>query len=203
MLFFSAQLFAAEKIEMQALMPGMVVLLIDGERTTLKTGESAQGVKMISSTTHSAVLEVNGERNTYQMGTSIGTSFHKPEMITERLVMDAHGMFKRYGSINGHSVNFLIDTGASSVAMSAREARKLGIQYHLKGKVTRANTASGLAKAWAVKFKTVRLGQLLEHNVKGMVVDGDYPTQVLLGMTFLNRMKVEKSGNTMIITRKK
>jgi len=54
-----------------------------------------------------------------------------------------------------------------------------------------------------VRFKTVRLGKLLEHNVRGMVVDGDYPEQVLLGMTFLNRMKVEKEGSTMKITRKK
>lgn len=199
----SALINAAEKIEVQALMPGMVVLLIDGERTTLKAGASAQGVKMISSTTKSAVLEINGEQSSYQMGTTIGTSFIKPEMIIERVVSDSRGMFRSYGSINGHSVRFLIDTGASSVAISAREARKLGIQYHLIGIPARANTASGTAKAWVVKFKTVRLGKLLEHNVEGMVVDGDYPTQVLLGMTFLNRMKVEKESNTMKITRKK
>ena len=192
-----------KQIEIQALMPGMVVLLIDGDRTTLKTGDEQRGIKLISSTTTSAMLEVDGEQGTYQMGTTVSTNFKQREMITERVVSDNYGMFREHGSINGQSVKFLIDTGASSVAMSAKQARKLGILYRIDGVETRASTASGTAKAWAIKFKSVRLGKLVERNVQGMVVDGDYPRQVLLGMTFLNRMKVEKENNMMIITGKK
>jgi len=202
-LSFSQQVKAVEKIEVQALMPGMVVLLIDGNRTTLKTGGHSQGVKLISSTTQTAVLEVDGEKKNYQMGTTVSTSFRAREVITERVIIDNYGMFRSFGSINGHSVKFLVDTGASTVAMSAKDARSLGIQYQLEGIPTQASTASGLAKAWTIQLKTVSLGKLLEHNVRGMVVDGDYPRQILLGMTFLNRMKVEKEGNTMSITSKK
>jgi len=191
------------KIEVQALMPGMVVLMIDGSRATLKTGDKSQGVKLISSTTKTAVLEVNGEKKNYQLGTTISTNFTPREFITERVVFDDHGMFRSYGSINGQSVSFLIDTGATTVAMSAKEARKLGIQYRIDGTPTTARTASGIAQAWSVQLKTVRLGKLLEHNVRGLVIDGNHPAQVLLGMTFLNRMKVEKEGNIMKITRKK
>jgi len=194
---------AITQIEVQALMPGMVVLMIDGNRATLKTGDKSQGVKLISSTTKTAVLEVNGEKKNYQLGTTISTNFKPREFITERVVFDDHGMFRSYGSINGQSVNFLIDTGATTVAMSAKEARKLGIQYRIDGIPTTARTASGIAEAWSVQLKSVRLGKLLEHNVRGLVIDGDYPGQVLLGMTFLNRMKVEKEGNIMKITRKK
>jgi len=203
LLLFSLQVNAVDKIEVQALMPGMVVLLIDGNRTTLKTGGHAQGVKLISSTTNTAVLEVNGEKKNYQMGTTVSTSFRPRELITERVIIDNYGMFRSFGSINGHTVKFLVDTGASTVAMSAKDARRLGIQYRLEGTPTQASTASGLAKAWSIQLKTVRLGELLEHNVRGMVIDGDYPRQILLGMTFLNRMKVEKEGNTMSITSKK
>ncbi|MCW8934199.1 MAG: TIGR02281 family clan AA aspartic protease [Gammaproteobacteria bacterium] len=203
LLLFSQQTKAVEKIEVQALMPGMVVLLIDGNRITLKTGGHSQGVKLISSTTQTAVLEVDGEQKSYQMGTTVSTSFRPREVITERVIIDNYGMFRSFGSINGHSVKFLVDTGASTVAMSAKDARSLGIQYQLEGTPTQASTASGLAKAWSVQLKTVRLGQLLEHNVRGMVVDGDYPRQILLGMTFLNRMKVEKDGNTMSIISEK
>lgn len=203
LILFSQHVNAVEQIEVQALMPGMVVLLIDGSRTTLKTGAHSQGVKLISSTTKTAVLEVNGEKKNYQMGTTISTSFRPREVITERVIIDNYGMFRSFGSINGHSVKFLVDTGASTVAMSAKDARSLGIQYRLEGTPTQASTASGLAKAWSVQLKTVSLGKLLEHNVRGMVIDGDYPRQILLGMTFLNRMKVEKEGSTMSITSNK
>ncbi|VAW58462.1 hypothetical protein MNBD_GAMMA08-2286 [hydrothermal vent metagenome] len=203
LLLFALPLQAVETIDVQALMPGLVVLVIDGERATLRTGDNVDGVKLISSNTKSAILEVDGEKKEFKMGTTIGTHFKQRELITERVVSDKNGMFKGYGSINGQSVNYLIDTGATTIAMSAKEARKLGIQYRMEGKPTHANTASGIAKAWSIQLKTVRLGKLLERNVRGMVVDGDFPTQVLLGMSFLNRMKVEKEGKLMLITRKK
>lgn len=201
--FVSLQLHAVEQLEVQALMPGMVVLLIDGERVTLKANQtSPQGVKMISADTKSTVLEVDGKQKTYQMGTTVSTSYTPRSKITEQIMIDSMGMFKTHGSINGHSVALLVDTGATSVSMSARDARKLGIQYRLDGQPIKTNTASGVADAWRVKLKSVRLGQLLERNVEGVVVDGDYPKTVLLGMTFLNRMKVEKEGIKMTITKK-
>jgi len=191
------------QVEVQALMPGMVVLLVDGQRVTLKTGSEKQGVKLIKATSKTAVLEVNGQQKNYQMGTSVSTSFRERTVITERVTFDNNGMFNGYGSINGQSVRFLIDTGATTVAMSAKDARKLGIQYQLEGTPTTASTASGVAKAWSISLKSVRLGKLLEHNVRSIVVDGNYPRQVLLGMSFLNRMRVEKEGNTMTISRTK
>lgn len=195
--------FAVETIQVQALMPGMVVLKVDGERVTLKTGQqSAQGVKMISSDSRSAVLEVNGEQKQYQMGTAVSTNFSQRDIIFEQIMINNNGMFMSHGSINGHSVKYLVDTGASSVAMSSRDARKLGIQYRLNGEKIRASTASGIADGWVVNLKSVRLGKLIEYNVKGVVVDGDHPREVLLGMTFLNRMKVEKEAGKMTITQK-
>ena len=194
---------AVEQIEVQALMPGMVVLKIDGERITLKTGEeSPQGVKMISADTREAVLQIGGEQKSYTMGTTVSTHFTQRESMTEQVIMDDSGMFRSHGSINGHSVEYLVDTGATSVSMSARDARKLGIQYRLDGIPIRSHTASGMANGWRIQLKSVRLGQLVEYNVQGVVVDGDYPQYVLLGMSFLNRMKVTKEGNKMIITQK-
>ncbi len=202
-LHFTFSVNALEKIEMQALMPGMVVLLVDGSRVTLKTGKTIDGIKLISSTTKSAVLEVDGVKKTYQMGSAVSTQFRQRENISVRILRDQYGMFSAYGSINGQSVRFLVDTGATSVAMSANQARRLGLQYRLHGRPTKTSTASGLADAWSIRLKTVRLGQLIERNVQGIVVDGDYPRQVLLGLSFLNKMKVEKEGGIMVITRKK
>lgn len=200
---FSQLIFAAKKIEVQALMPGMVVLLIDDERITLKKHSPPfQGVKLLSSTTQSAIVEVDGEKKTLFMGSAVSTQFTQREIISEQVIADKHGMFRAHGSINGQSIKFLIDTGASSVAMSAKEARRLGIQYRLDGRPIKTNTASGIADGWALNLDSVSLGTLVEKNVRGTVIDGDYPYQVLLGMTFLNRMKVDKEGKKMVISKK-
>lgn len=189
------------QIEVQALMPGMVVLNVDQQRVTLKQGEAGEmGLELISSDTHSAVIETNGVARRYTMGSTVSTQFIQPEQVIEQIMADGRGMFRAHGSINGHSVRFLVDTGATSVALSASDARRLGIQYRLDGIPVTASTASGLAKGWRIRLGTVRLGQLLEKNVEAVVVDGDHPRQVLLGMTFLKRMRVDKDGNRMQIT---
>lgn len=194
---------AADNIEVQALMPGMVVLFIDGERVTLKKDNTTQqGVRLISSSTESALLEINGVRKTLLMGSSVSTTFTQREIISEQLIADNSGMFRTHGSINGQNIAFLVDTGASAVAMSAAHARQLGIQYRLIGSPVKTSTASGIADGWSLNLDSVRLGALVEKNVRGVVVDGDYPSQVLLGMTFLNRMKVDKEGKKMVISKK-
>jgi len=192
---------AKMQIEVQALMPGMVVLNVNQQRVTLKQGEAnEQGLRLISADTAAAVIEVNGVAQRFTMGSAVSTQFIQPRQLTEQIMADDRGMFRAHGSINGQSVRFLVDTGASSVAMSATDARRLGIQYRLDGIPVTANTASGLAKGWRVRLNTVRLGQLLEKNVEAVVVDGDHPSQVLLGMTFLKRMRVDKDGDRMQIT---
>lgn len=189
------------QIEVQALMPGMVVLNVDQQRVTLKQGEAGEmGLELISSDTNSAVIETNGVARRYTMGSAVSTQFIQPRQVVEQIMADERGMFRAHGSINGQSVRFLVDTGASSVAISATDARRLGIQYRLDGMPVTASTASGLAKGWRIRLATVRLGQLLEKNVEAVVVDGDHPRQVLLGMTFLKRMRVDKDGNRMQIT---
>lgn len=192
----------AMDIQVQALMPGMVVLNVDGERLTLKQGQTKKGIRMVSSDTATAVLEVDGEQATYKMGTTISTQFKQAEILSEQIIIDQYGMYRAYGSINGQTVSYLVDTGASSVAMSARDARKLGIPYRLEGIPTKTSTASGIADAWVIELKSVRLGKLVEKNVRGVVIDGDHPAHILLGMTFLNRMKVEKEAGKMIISQK-
>lgn len=204
-LFYAPLASAADQakmqIEVQALMPGMVVLNVNQQRVTLKQGEANdQGLRLISADTTSAVIEINGVAQRYTMGSAVSTQFIQPRQVIEQIMADERGMFRAHGSINGQSVRFLVDTGASSVAMSARDARRLGIQYRLDGIPVTANTASGLAKGWRIRLNSVRLGQLLEKNVEAVVVDGDHPSQVLLGMTFLKRMRVDKDGDRMQIT---
>ncbi|TNF37072.1 MAG: TIGR02281 family clan AA aspartic protease [Gammaproteobacteria bacterium] len=192
--------YAIDKVEVQGLFSGKAVLLVDDKRHIVAEGEQTpEGVKVISADSKSAVLEINGEQKRYPLGNSISTSYKKAASVKEQLVADDAGMFFTYGSINGHSVRFLVDTGATSIAMSSLDAKRLGIQYRLTGKPSRASTASGIAETWEIQLKTVKVGRLVQRNVDAVVINGNHPREVLLGMTFLDRLKVQKEGNKMIL----
>ena len=64
-------------------------------------------------------------------------------------------MFLRNGTINGRSVKFLVDTGATSVAMNSSQAKRLGIRYRLEGKPSTVSTASGFVKAYEQNYGRV------------------------------------------------
>ena len=198
-----AEASAVEKLEVQGLFSNKAVLMIDGQRHILGVGEtSPEGVRVIAADSKSATLEVDGQRKKYLLGTTISTRYAKPEVLKEQVFANQHGMYMTYGSINGQSVRFLVDTGATTVAMSANDARRLGIQYRLNGIPARANTASGIARAWRVTLKSVQVGRLKQKNVSAMVIEGSHPTEVLLGMSFLERLKVQKENGTMTLEQK-
>ncbi len=194
---------AVETIEVQGLFSNKAVIRIDGTRHILSVGEtSPEGVRVISANSKFAVLEINGKQQQYTLGNTISTQFKKSKQVTEQVFANRYGMFLTHGSINGHSVQFLVDTGATTVAMSAVQAKKIGLTYRLHGQPTKTSTASGIADAWVVKLKSVRLGQLKQSNVEAVVIEGNHPRHVLLGMSFLDQIKVQKEGDKMIFEMK-
>lgn len=193
---------AVEVVEVQALFPGKAMLLIDGETQVLSVGQTFSGVKLISADSKVTVLEIDGEQKNYTAGSAISMSYKKLEHVREQIMADTRGMFFTHGSINGRTTRFLIDTGATFIAMSAADAKNLGIQYRLDGERTQVSTASGLANAWRIKLRSVKLGQLEQKNIDAVVVDGQYPEEILLGMTFLERLKVTKEAGKMTLEQK-
>lgn len=198
----SSMVHAVEVVEVQALFPGKAMLLIDGETKVLSVGQTFSGVKMISADSKVTVLEIDGEQKSYTAGSAISMSYKKLEHVREQIMADTRGMFFTHGSINGRTTRFLIDTGATFIAMSAADAKNLGIQYRLDGERTQVSTASGLANAWRIKLRSVKLGQLEQKNIDAVVVDGQYPEEILLGMTFLERLKVTKEAGKMTLEQK-
>ena len=88
--------------------------MIDGTRRILSEGQlSPEGVRMISADSKSAVLEINGEQRQFTLGTTVSTTYKKPELIREQIIANDRGMYLTYGSINGQSVQFLVDTGSN------------------------------------------------------------------------------------------
>jgi len=111
-------------------------------------------------------------------------------------------MYTTVGSINGLPVSFLVDTGATQVAMNAAQARRLGIDYRVTGSPAEVTTASGVERAWMVSLDSVKLGELEVRNVQAVVLDGAQPQTTLLGMSYLGRMKIINDGQLMTLQKK-
>ena len=194
-----SNVFAVEKLVINGLFQNKAVVTIDGKQRILKKDKaSPEGVILIESNSEEAVIEVNGERNTYKLGEHIGSSFSRATASnTFTLAPDAGGMYTTTGFINGVSVNFVVDTGASLVFINKNVARQLGIKYKLTGKESVAYTASGVDKIYLVKFDRVRIGDIELRHVEGAVSDGDFPVVSLLGMSFLERLSMKRDGRVL------
>jgi aspartyl protease family protein len=106
------------------------------------------------------------------------------------------GHYLATGLINGHEVEFLIDTGATFVALSASVANRLGLK---KGIPSSSHTAGGVVQTFLVELDSVQLGPIRRHAVRASVVP-DMPGEgVLLGMSFLRDLELIQRGDTLII----
>lgn len=202
-LLWSLSALAVEKVRVMALFADKAMLQIDGKQRLLRAGQkSPEGVLLVSADANAAVIEFNGRRERYALGSQIGGHFAEREMAEVKIWADHRGSYNTVGSINGRMVDMLVDTGATSVAMSEREARRLGIPYRVHGEKTGVRTASGLARAYAITLDQVQVGELSLRQVEAVVVEGNSPEQVLLGMSFLSRVKMEHRGSLMVLQSK-
>jgi aspartyl protease family protein len=200
----SIQAAQSVEVQVQALFTGKAVLMIDGQRRVLGVGEtSPEGVKLLKSDSNGATLEIDGVSKDYILDSSTSYSFKKQESVEEQLFSNERGMFLTIGTINGQTVRFLVDTGATTIAMNTTQAKKLGVRYRIEGEKTRISTASSFVNGYSVKLKSVSVGKIKLKNVEAMVIDGKHPGPILLGMSFLNKLKVEKVGNMMKIMQRK
>jgi len=194
---------AADDVRVVGLFSDRVVLLIDGQQRLLKAGQtSPEGVKLISATSEKAILLVNGKQVAARMDGRVSARKRTPEVDEVQVWRNPTGMYTTVGSINGLLVTFLVDTGASAVAMNAREARRLGIDYRVVGRESGITTASGTERAWAVTLDTVKVGNLELRNVGAMVLEGEYPVTTLLGMSYLGQLEIDNDGRLMTLRKK-
>lgn len=174
---------------------------IDGSPPKLiAAGQTVQGVKLLSANSDAATFEIDGKQRTLAMGQSFASASGGSGKPSVTLSADPSGHFIVAGSINGSSVMFLLDTGASSVVLPAAEARRMGVNYKT-GQRVGASTANGVIQAWRVSLNNVRVGNISLNQVEGLVVESGMPA-VLLGMSFLNRTDMKREGQIMILTQR-
>ena len=116
------------------------------------------------------------------------------------LSADSGGHFVTSGAINGKSARFLVDTGATNLALSQSEAQNLGIDYR-KGERGTSMTANGPVPVHRVMLASVRVGEVQVYNVEATVVPMRMPF-VLLGNSFLTRFQMKRENDVLTLTKR-
>jgi len=187
---------AGTDVQVLALFGGKAMVEIDGKRRLLAVGEtSPEGVTLRAADAKEAEVEVDGVVSVYPLGTRISTSYRPPdEPQALRIRSNADGTFTTPGVIDNTGVVFLVDTGATQIAMNATVAKQIGIDFRT-GTPGVAETASGITRMYRVELRRVKVGDIELRHVPAMVTDDPvHPRQVLLGMSFLGRVEMQRDG---------
>lgn len=187
---------AATKLTLQALFKDKAIVLVDGSRRVLKVGEtSPEGIKLVTTDTKAEIATVafDGTTQVLRLGLVVAASAGGKGQVTLYAGGGAH--FFADGYINDAPVKFLVDTGATVVAMNSTDATRAGIDYKRTGKQELVSTASGMARSYAVKITKVQVGEITLHNVDATVIDGNFPQQPLLGMSFLGQLDMKREND--------
>jgi len=200
--FFPA-LCLANEVHVVAVSPGRSAsLVIDGGTPlTVMVGETAEGITLVRADADGATVRVHGVVQTLTLevyeqsvgAVAVGSSV--------KLSADAKGHFVSNGAVNGRSVRFMVDTGASLTTLSRAQAKHIGLRYR-GGAPARASTANGVVGGWLVSLDSVRVGGVTVRNVDAMVIDADLHVG-LLGMSFLDRFDIDQQGSTMVLRRRR
>ncbi|MDO5624638.1 MAG: TIGR02281 family clan AA aspartic protease [Pseudomonadota bacterium] len=193
----------AQSVSLQGMLGGKGLFIIDGGAPrALGPGQSAGGVRVVSTQGDQAVVLVDGERLTLRVGQTPVSVGGKPDSGSDRVVLtaDGSGHFYAEGNINNRPVRFMVDTGASAVAISQAEADRLRLPYR-EGQPVRVNTANGPVPGWLIKLHSVRVGDVTAYSVDAVVTPADMPA-ALLGNSFLNRFSMQREGSRMTLVRR-
>lgn len=175
------------------------IVQVDGKPRMLRAGErSPEGVLLVAADMQSATLEINGERRTLGISRPISTQFAEPERLTVRIQSGKGGHYFTPGRINGHAVEFIVDTGATAIAMNRPTAQRLGLNYRAGQRVS-MSTASGVVEAYRIMLDRVRVGSIEVSKVEAIVSTGEFPTDVLLGNSYLDKVDMRRESGVLVL----
>ena len=195
----------AQSVSLHGLLGRQALLIVDGKPPrAVAPGQTHLGVTVLSTDEDRAVVALaGGQRLTLRVGespVSVGGAPAPGGSDRVALSADARGHFITPGSINHRPTQFMVDTGASVVAIGQAEADRLGLSYRTGQPVT-LRTANGTAPGWALKLATLRIGDVTAYEVDAVVTPSAMPA-VLLGNSFLNRFSMRRDGDTMLLVKR-
>lgn len=193
----------AQSVSYSGHMGDKALLVIDGTPRTLAAGATLSGVRLVSVNPGAAVIEVGGKRQTLTLGGSpVSLGGANSEGGGEQIVLTAGlgGHFITGGSINGRPVQFMVDTGATTVAMSAADADRIGLNYKDSPRFS-GSTANGTVVGHRVSLGSVRIGDVMVYGVEAAVLPLPMP-HILLGNSYLNRFQMKRENDRMTLDKK-
>jgi aspartyl protease family protein len=175
------------------------LLMINGAPHTLAVGSTIKGVTLRRVMPGQAEVEIGGKTMLVAIGgapASVGAGGGGGATGREILIaVGPGGHFITSGQINGKPVQFMVDTGATVVAMGRGEAERLGIDWK-KGQPSMSHTAAGTVMSYGVSLTSVRIGDVEVFGVNAMILPAEMPF-VLLGNSFLGRFSMRRDSNVM------
>ena len=199
----TANVGAGPSVRVLALFPDKAMLEIDGQRKVLASGQTGPGgVRLLSADPNSAVVEIDGQSEELRLGSVVSARYEPRQRREIRILQDDSGSYFLDGLINGQPVRFLVDTGATSIAMSESQSARLGIQHRVDGIRIPVRTASGTAFGHQIELRSISLGGIQLGGVKAIVIEGDSPRNVLLGMNVLSQFEIDQRENLLILRSK-
>ena len=191
----------AQDVGLAGVMGSKAMLMINGsEPQSVAVGHSLDGVKVVSVQGDQVVVEIGGRKRPLRVGQhAIGAAAADG---SGKVIMtaDNQGHFYTTGTVNGVSVRFLVDTGATMISLGASDARRIGLDFN-RGQKGMTQTANGQSVVSKIQLDTVRIGDVSLHNVDALIHQTEMP-MALLGMSFLNRMEMQRDGSTMTLKRR-
>lgn len=201
-------LAAAQSVALSGVLGSKALLVIDGGTPrALAAGDSLQDVRVLQVSGDTAEVEIKGRRQTLRLGEAPislggrGAAAGDPA-LGRRVVLkaDNRGHFIERGQINGKTMVYMVDTGASSVAIGRSDAERMGLPF-LKGQPVMMRTANGDAQGWSLRLDSVRVGDVEVFGVDAVVAPLAMP-YVLLGNSFLAHVQMTRQGSEMVLERR-
>lgn len=199
-------LAAAQSVALSGTLGGKALLVVDGGKPrVLAVGEQHQGVRLLSLAGDDAVVEIGGQRQTLRVG-GVPVDFGPASSGGgggSRIVLPAGagGHFTGIGQINGKSVRFMVDTGATGVAIGMAQAQGLGLANRPDASLVRLNTANGVVIGQRLRLDSVRIGEVEVGGIDAVITPADMP-YVLLGNSFLSRFSMRRDADLLVLDKR-
>jgi aspartyl protease family protein len=203
-LLFSNACLADTNVNIVGLFSNKVVLIINGGKPkTLSVGQTSDGVKLLAADSRMATLQIEGKTKQLGMGqaASVGGGNANAAASSVILYANREGHFLSDCQINGAILKFLVDTGATTVALNSGDAKFANIDYK-RGEPVQVGTANGVVSAYRVTIASLKIGAVTLNQVEGTVLEGGSPSVVLMGMSALNRLDMKRQDIALTLTKK-
>ena len=180
------------------------LLVIDGVPRVIEIGATVNGVRLLSLSPTQAEVDVGGQRRLLNAGASqvrIGATEALATAASEIvLTAGVGGHFTTDGQINGKAVSFMVDTGATSIAMGQTDADRIGLSYKNAPRGF-TDTANGRVPISVVTLSSVRVGDIEVANVQAVIMPISM-SHILLGNSFLTRFQMKRDNDVMRLVRR-